>query len=101
MELDGEPGFCWAIRTRTQGLPDAKGDLIEMLAYARDRAQISFVAITDNDYIGGKLRISLRNVQRRRRGRARTIVVRACRVDDGEVGAVAPPAPLGAVRALR
>ena len=35
---------------------DAEGDLIEMLAYARDKAQIDFVAITDNDYIyGGRL----------------------------------------------
>ena len=32
---------------------DAEGDLVEMLAYARDRAKIDFFAITDNDYIYG------------------------------------------------
>ena len=35
---------------------DAEGDLVEMLAYARDRAKVDFVAITDNDTIyGGRL----------------------------------------------
>ena len=35
---------------------DAEGDLIEMLSYARDKAKLDYVAITDNDYIyGGRL----------------------------------------------
>ncbi|NQU43303.1 hypothetical protein HQ520_08455, partial [bacterium] len=35
---------------------DAEGDLIESLAYARDRAKIDFVTITDNDFVyGGRL----------------------------------------------
>ncbi|MCK5805995.1 MAG: PHP domain-containing protein [Lentisphaeria bacterium] len=35
---------------------DAEGDLVEMLAYARDKAKLDFVAFTDNDYIyGGRL----------------------------------------------
>lgn len=35
---------------------DAEGDLVEMLSYARDKAKLDFVAITDNDYIyGGRL----------------------------------------------
>lgn len=42
--------------THTALSEDAEGDLTEMLAYARDKAQIDFVAITDNDYIyGGRL----------------------------------------------
>ncbi|MEA3400307.1 MAG: DUF3604 domain-containing protein [Armatimonadota bacterium] len=42
--------------THTALSEDAEGDLVEMIAYARDRAQIDFVAITDNDYIyGGRL----------------------------------------------
>lgn len=35
---------------------DAEGDLVELLAYARDRAKIDFVTITDNDFVyGGRL----------------------------------------------
>jgi len=35
---------------------DVEGDLVEMLSYARDKAQVDFVATTDNDYIyGGRL----------------------------------------------
>lgn len=42
--------------THTALSEDAEGDLIEMLAYARYKAQIDFVAITDNDCIyGGRL----------------------------------------------
>ncbi len=32
---------------------DAEGDLIEILSYARNKAKLDFVAITDNDYIYG------------------------------------------------
>ncbi len=42
--------------THTALSEDAEGDLVEMLAYARDKAQIDFVTMTDNDYIyGGRL----------------------------------------------
>ena len=42
--------------THTALSEDAEGDLVEMIAYARDKAQLDFVAITDNDYIyGGRL----------------------------------------------
>jgi hypothetical protein len=42
--------------THTGLSEDAEGDLLEMLSYARDKAQIDFVAFTDNDYIyGGRL----------------------------------------------
>jgi len=42
--------------THTGLSEDAEGDLVEMIAYARDKAQLDFVAITDNDYIyGGRL----------------------------------------------
>jgi len=42
--------------THTALSEDAEGDLVEMLAYARHKAQLDFVAITDNDYIyGGRL----------------------------------------------
>lgn len=42
--------------THTGLSEDAEGDLVEMLAYARDKAKLDFVAITDNDYIyGGRL----------------------------------------------
>ncbi len=42
--------------THTAFSEDAEGDLVEMLAYARDKAKLDFVAITDNDYIyGGRL----------------------------------------------
>lgn len=42
--------------THTALSEDAEGDLIEMLGYARDKAKLDYVAITDNDYIyGGRL----------------------------------------------
>ena len=42
--------------THTGLSEDAEGDLVEMLSYARDKAQVDFVAMTDNDYIyGGRL----------------------------------------------
>ena len=39
--------------THTTLSTDAEGDLVEMLSYARDKARLDFVAITDNDYIYG------------------------------------------------
>ncbi|MFO7946816.1 MAG: CehA/McbA family metallohydrolase [Armatimonadota bacterium] len=41
---------------------DAEGDLVEMISYAQNKAQVDFVAITDNDYIYGG-RLSDRNWQ--------------------------------------
>ncbi len=42
--------------THTALSEDAEGDLVEMLSYARDKAKLDFVAITDNDSIyGGRL----------------------------------------------
>lgn len=32
---------------------DAEGDFVELLSYARDKAKLDFVAMTDNDYIYG------------------------------------------------
>jgi len=58
LELDGEQFHLVFGDPHTHsGLSeDAEGDLIEMLAYARDKAKLDFVAITDNDYIyGGRL----------------------------------------------
>ncbi|MFP3904856.1 MAG: DUF3604 domain-containing protein, partial [Armatimonadota bacterium] len=42
--------------THTDLSEDAEGDLVEMISYAQNKAQIDFVAFTDNDYIyGGRL----------------------------------------------
>jgi len=42
--------------THTAFSHDAEGDLLELLAYARDKARLDFVAFTDNDCIyGGRL----------------------------------------------
>ncbi|NOY83183.1 MAG: DUF3604 domain-containing protein [Kiritimatiellaeota bacterium] len=42
--------------THTAFSEDAEGEFAELLAYARDKAKIDFVAFTDNDYIyGGRL----------------------------------------------
>ncbi len=42
--------------THTGLSEDAEGDLVELIAYARDKAKLDFVAITDNDCIyGGRL----------------------------------------------
>ncbi len=58
VELDGEQFrlIFGDPHTHTTLSEDAEGDLMEMIAYARDKAQVDFVAITDNDYIyGGRL----------------------------------------------
>lgn len=56
--------------THTALSEDAEGDLVEMISYARDKAKLDFVAVTDNDYIyGGRLsdggwRETMRQAQR-------------------------------------
>ncbi len=58
LDLDGEKYqlLFGDPHTHTALSEDAEGDLVEMLTYARHKAQIDFVAVTDNDCIyGGRL----------------------------------------------
>jgi len=97
VELDGERYqlVLGDPHTHTALSEDAEGDLTEMLAYARDKAHLDFVAITDNDYIyGGRLsdsgwRQTMRQAQAWSRAGA-FIVIPAYEWTQAKWGAVQP-----------
>lgn len=81
--------------THTGLSEDAEGDLVEMLGYARDKAKLDFVAITDNDCIyGGRLSDeSWRETMRQAKAwsrEGRFIVIPAYEWTQAQWGAVRP-----------